>query len=125
VGKKLEVDVGDEITFVTGESKIVMKKNGDIAITCKNLSVKATQKIELKADQEVDINGQQQVNVKSLKIAAEGTTGVEIKGLKVAIQGNATVEIKGNASTKVEGVAMLDLSASGIASLKGALTKIG
>jgi type VI secretion system secreted protein VgrG len=125
VGKTLTVDVGDEITFVTGESKIVMKKNGDIAITCMNLSVKATQKIELKADSQVDINGQQQVNVKSLKIAAEGTTGVDVKGLKVAIQGNATVEIKGNAMAKVEAGGMLDLSASGIASLKGALTKIG
>ncbi len=125
VGKTLEVDVGDEITFVTGESKIVMKKNGDIAVTCKNLSVKATDSIELKANKEVNINGQQQVDIKSLKIAAEGTTGVEVKGLKVAIQGNATVEIKGNATAKVEGGAMLDLSASGVASLKGALTKIG
>jgi type VI secretion system secreted protein VgrG len=125
VGKTLLVDVGDEITFVTGESKIVMKKNGDIAITCMNLSVKATKAISLKADQKVDIEGQQQVGIKSMKIAAEGTTDVGIKGLKVAIEGNTTVNIKGSVSAKVEGGAMLDLSASGIASLKGALTKIG
>jgi type VI secretion system secreted protein VgrG len=125
VGKTLLVDVGDEITFVTGDSKIVMKKNGDIAITCKNLSVKATQAIDLKADQEVKVEGQQQVGIKSMKIAAEAKTDVSVKGLKVAIEGSATVNIKGSAMAKVEGGGMLDLSASGVASLKGALTKIG
>lgn len=109
VGKTLHVDVGDMITFETGDSKIVMKKNGDIDITCKNLTVKASSAINLKADKEVQINGQQDVGIKSLKVKVEGTTEVGIKS---------------SVSTKVEGT-MLDLSASGVASLKGALTKIG
>ena len=109
IGKKLHVDVGDEITFVTGNSKIVMKKNGDIDITCKNLSVKASDAIKLKADKEVKVDGTMEVGIKSLKVMIEGTTQVGIKS---------------SVSTKVEGT-MLDLSASGIASLKGALTKIG
>jgi type VI secretion system secreted protein VgrG len=124
VGKTLHVDVGDEITFVTGDSKIVMKKNGDIDITCKNLSVKATSAINLKADKEVKIEGQQEVGIKSLKVRVDGTTEVGVKGLKVMIEGTTQVGIKSSVSTKVEGT-MLDLSASGIASLKGALTKIG
>jgi len=109
VGKTLHVDVGDMITFETGDSKIVMKKNGDIEVTCKNLTVKASSAINLKADKEVQIEGQQDVGVKSLKVKIEGTTNVGIKS---------------SVSTKVEGT-MLDLSASGVASLKGALTKIG
>jgi len=116
IGKTLHVDVGDEITFVTGDSKIVMKKSGDIDVTCKTLTVKATSAINLKADKEVQINGQQEVGVKSLKVLVNGTTEVGIKGLKV--------EVKGDVSAKVEAV-MLDLTASGIASLKGSLTKIG
>jgi type VI secretion system secreted protein VgrG len=117
IGKTLHVDVGDEITFVTGDSKIVMKKNGDIDVTCKTLTVKATSAINLKADKEVQINGQQEVGVKSLKVLVDGTTEVGIKSVKV--------EAKGSVSAKVEGGAMLDLSSSGIASLKGSLTKIG
>lgn len=117
IGKTLHVDVGDEITFVTGDSKIVMKKSGDIDVTCKTLTVKATSAINLKADKEVQINGQQEVGVKSLKVLVDGTTEVGIKSMKV--------EAKGSVSAKVEGSAMLDLSSSGIASLKGSLTKIG
>ena len=109
IGKTLLVDVGDEITFVTGQSKIVMKKNGDIEITCKNLTVKANSAIKLNAIKEVKIEGQMEVGVKSLKVTVEGTTEVGIKS---------------SVSTKVEGT-MLDLSATGIATLKGALTKIG
>jgi type VI secretion system secreted protein VgrG len=101
VGKTLHVDVGDEITFETGQSKIVMKKNGDITITCMNLTVNASQKVQM-----------------------EGKTEVGIKSLKVMVEGTAQVGIKSSAMTKVEG-AMLDLSAQGIATLKGALTKIG
>lgn len=110
VGKTIHVDAGDEITFVTGESKIVMKKDGEITISCHKLLVKALDTVDLNATQKVLIEGKTQVGVKSVKVAVEGT---------------ANVEIKSNAVTKVEGTAMLDLSASGIASLKGALTKIG
>ncbi len=62
--------------------------------------------------------------MKSLKVKVEGTTAVAIKGLKVEVEGTTKVGIKSSLSTKVEGT-MLDLSGSAIASLKGALTKIG
>jgi len=48
-----------------------MKKNGDIDITCKNLTVKASSAINLKADMEVQVNGQQQVGVKSMKVMSK------------------------------------------------------
>jgi type VI secretion system secreted protein VgrG len=124
IGKTLLVDVGDQITFVTGDSKIVMKKDGSITVTCKTLTVKATDTIDMKASKAVKIEGQQEVAVKSLKVGVEGTTNVDVKSLQVAVEGTTKVEIKSSVSTKVEGL-MLDLSANAIASLKGALTKIG
>ena len=124
VGKTVLIDAGDEITIVTGESKIVMKKNGDIAVTCKTLKVTATDSIDMKANKAVQINGQQEVGVKSLKITVDGTTQVGVKSLDVKIEGTTSVGIKSSLQTKVEGT-MLDLSGTAIASLKGALTKIG
>ncbi len=116
VGKTVLIDAGDEITLVTGNSKIVMKKNGDITVTCKNLTIKASDTINMKASKAVQIEGQQQVGIKSLKVGVDGTTNVDVKSLNVAV--------KGDVSAKIEGT-MLDLSANAIASLKGALTKIG
>jgi type VI secretion system secreted protein VgrG len=101
IGKTMLIDVGDEITLVTGQSKIVMKKNGDITVTCKNLTVKASDSINMKASRRVKIKGQQEVAVKGLNVG-----------------------VKGDVSAKVEG-GMLDLKADAIASLKGSLTKIG
>jgi hypothetical protein len=54
----------------------------------------------------------------------EGLQQFAAKSLQVGIEGTTKVEIKSSISTKVEGT-MLDLSANGIATLKGALTKIG
>ena len=48
VGKKLVIDAGDEITIKTGDAKIVMKKNGDITIEGKAISVKASGNIVMK-----------------------------------------------------------------------------
>jgi type VI secretion system secreted protein VgrG len=109
VGKTVLIDAGDEITLVTGQSKIVMKKDGSITIDCVKLNVTAQQLIDLNSKQKMQLEGMQQLAAKSLQVAVEGTTKVEIKS---------------SVSTKVEGT-MLDLSANGIATLKGALTKIG
>lgn len=109
IGKTLTIDVGDEITLVTGQSKIVMKKDGSITVTCKSLEVKATQLVDLNSKKDMKLESTMQLAAKSLQVAVEGTTKVEVKS---------------SISTKVEGM-MLDLSANGIATLKGALTKIG
>lgn len=109
IGKTLMIDVGDQITLVTGKSKIVMKKDGSITIECVNLNVKATKLIDLNSKQKMQLEGLQKFAAKSLDVAIEGTTKVQVKS---------------SVSTKVEGT-MLDLSANGIATLKGSLTKIG
>lgn len=99
--KFVKVDAGDEITLVTGQSKIVMKKDGTITVECVNLKVKAQNKIEMKA-----------------------TNAVELEGLQAKIEAQTTLGLKGAVSAKLEGM-MVDINATGIASLKGVLTKIG
>ncbi|ALN58677.1 type VI secretion system Vgr family protein [Lysobacter enzymogenes] len=43
VGKKYFIDAGDELEIVVGKSRLVMKKNGDIALTGVNLTVDASE----------------------------------------------------------------------------------
>ena len=57
VGKKLVIDAGDEITIHTGDASIVMKKNGDITIKGKNITLQGSGKISGKADGDVVLKG--------------------------------------------------------------------
>ncbi|RWP37401.1 MAG: type VI secretion system tip protein VgrG [Mesorhizobium sp.] len=57
VGKKLVIDAGDEILIQTGSAKIMMKKDGTIAIEGKDISVKGSGKINIKASSDVIIKG--------------------------------------------------------------------
>jgi type VI secretion system secreted protein VgrG len=115
--KFVKVDAGEEITLVTGQSEINMKKDGTITITCMKFIVKATDLIELKSDNNAKMTANNAVNI-------EAKATLSAKSAQSTIEGQAQMNIKG-AMTKVEGSGMLDLSAGGIASLKGALTKIG
>jgi type VI secretion system secreted protein VgrG len=118
VGKTIKIDAGDEITIVTGQSKIVMKKDGEIKITCKKLLVEAMELIDLKSQKDIKAAA-------TMNIDMEGKVKFSAKGLQMALEGTTAATLKSNVSTKVEGTAMLDLSSGGIASLKGSLTKIG
>jgi phage gp45-like len=75
-----------------GAAKIVMKSDGTIEISGKEVKVSGTAKAE----------------VDSPQTALSGTQ-LNLKGTKTAVQGSA----------------QLDLASSGVASLKGSLTKIG
>ncbi|MGD8937828.1 MAG: type VI secretion system tip protein TssI/VgrG [Gammaproteobacteria bacterium] len=57
VGKILTVVAGDAILFKTGAASISMKKNGDITIKGKNISVEGSGKIDVKAASTVTIKG--------------------------------------------------------------------
>ena len=107
VKKKYTLEAGDEITLKVGQAKIVMKKDGTIEIAGMKLTISGTQKVE----------------VKGAQVKVKGDAKVEIDGTQTAISGQQ-VDVKGT-KTAVQGTAMLDLAASGIASLKGSLTKIG
>jgi type VI secretion system secreted protein VgrG len=57
VGKKLLIDAGDELTIKSGDASIILKKNGDITIKGKNISIAGSGKINAKADGDVIIKG--------------------------------------------------------------------
>lgn len=57
IGKKFLIDAVDEITIKSGDASIVLKKNGDISIKGKNISLSASGKISGKADGDVVLKG--------------------------------------------------------------------
>jgi type VI secretion system secreted protein VgrG len=57
IGKKLSITVADEISIVTGDASITMKKNGDITIKGKNITLDGSGKVNVKASGDVIIKG--------------------------------------------------------------------
>jgi type VI secretion system secreted protein VgrG len=57
IGKALVIDVADEITIKTGDATITMKKNGDITIKGKNITLDASGKANVKAASDITIKG--------------------------------------------------------------------
>jgi type VI secretion system secreted protein VgrG len=57
IGKKLVINAGEEILIQTGSAKIMMKKDGSIAIEGKDISVKASGKISIKASSDITMKG--------------------------------------------------------------------
>ncbi|HEY0942637.1 MAG TPA: type VI secretion system tip protein TssI/VgrG [Steroidobacter sp.] len=122
---------GDLETKVTGKETRTVSKDRVTTLEA-NDSADVKQKFSLKAGQEITL----EVGQSKLVMKSDGT--IEISGMQLKLKGNSKVEIDGTQTaisgqqldvkgtmTKVEGSGQLDLSASGIASLKGALTKIG
>ncbi|MGD9507417.1 MAG: type VI secretion system Vgr family protein [Geminicoccaceae bacterium] len=57
VGKVFMLNAGDQVTLVVGDASISMKKNGDIAVSGKNISIEASGKITLKASGQIVQSG--------------------------------------------------------------------
>ncbi len=57
VGKNLAIVAGDEIVIKTGSASITMKKNGDIMIRGKNISVQGSGKVNVKASSDITMKG--------------------------------------------------------------------
>ncbi|HEY4184307.1 MAG TPA: type VI secretion system tip protein TssI/VgrG [Polyangia bacterium] len=57
VGAKMVIDVTDELTLKSGDASIILKKNGDITIKGKNITVDGSGKVNIKASGDVVIKG--------------------------------------------------------------------
>ncbi|HEY2377840.1 MAG TPA: type VI secretion system tip protein TssI/VgrG [Gemmatimonadaceae bacterium] len=57
VSKKLEITAGDEITITTGDASITMKKNGEIQIKGKDITIEGSGKINVKASSDLVLKG--------------------------------------------------------------------
>jgi type VI secretion system secreted protein VgrG len=99
IGQSFTLTAGTQITLQTGAAKLVMKSDGTIELQGVTVKIEGSQSIAEKAGQSIEMSATQ--------VKATGTS-VEVNGTKTAIEG-----------------AIIDVNASGIASLKGALTKIG
>lgn len=58
VGKALTINAGNQISITTGKASIVMKKDGTIEITGKNITIKGSGKIDVTASKNVTLKGQ-------------------------------------------------------------------
>jgi type VI secretion system secreted protein VgrG len=57
VGKKLTISAADEITITTGDASISMKKNGEIKIKGKDVTIEGSGKINVKASSDLTLKG--------------------------------------------------------------------
>ncbi|MEO1498416.1 MAG: type VI secretion system tip protein TssI/VgrG [Planctomycetota bacterium] len=57
VGKELTVTAGDQISFTTGKASIVMKKDGTIEISGKDITINGTGQITGKASKDIVLKG--------------------------------------------------------------------
>ena len=57
IGKKLTITAGDEIMLKTGSASITMKKNGDITIKGKNITIQGSSNVNVKASGNVVLKG--------------------------------------------------------------------
>jgi type VI secretion system secreted protein VgrG len=58
VGKTYTLTAGDQIVLTTGSAQIIMKKNGDITIKGKSITIDASGKVNVKASQDIVMKGQ-------------------------------------------------------------------
>ncbi len=116
IGKKYLLKAGDQITLQTGQAKIVMKKNGDITISGKTISIKATDSVKISATNAFKAEGKMKAELSGMDVKVDGKLNVKVaSGLKMDVKGTMT---------KVDGT-MLDLSGAALAKLKGGITMIG
>lgn len=85
VGKKLAINVGDEISIVTGDASITMKKNGDIHISGKNITISGTAETAIGVGNQNVKCDQQQVATSGAAINSSATGKHEITGAVVKI----------------------------------------
>jgi len=124
VGNDLTVAVSGKETHTVTKDRATSAKENDTLEVAKKYTLTAGDqitlecglaKIVLKKDGTVEICG------KDVKLA--GTAKATVDATRIAISGTQ-LDVKGT-KTAVQGSGTLDLSSSGIASLKGSLTKIG
>lgn len=124
VGNDLEVQVTGKETRTIGKDRVTTVKANDEADVKQKYTLKAGQQITLEVGQsKIVMKSDGTIEISGMQLKLKGNSKVEIDGTQTAISAQQ-LDVKGT-KTAVQGTAALDLSASGVASLKGALTKIG
>lgn len=124
VGRDLETTIaGKETRKVEKDRVTALKANDDLDVKGKYM-LKAGEQITLECGQsKIVMKSNGTIEITGVQVKIKGNSKVEIDGTQTAISGQQ-LDVKGT-KTAVQGSGMLDLASSGIASLKGSLTKIG
>ena len=116
--------VTEKETRTVGKDRVTTIDGNDEADVKKKLTLKAGEQITLEVGQaKIVMKSDGTIEMSGMQIKIKGTSKVEIDGTQTAISGQQ-LDVKGT-KTAVQGSGMLDLASSGVASLKGSLTKIG
>lgn len=123
VTKDLAVTVdGDERRTVKG--KRATEVTGDDVVKVQSLKLEAKKEISLQVGPaKIVLKSDGTVEISGVEVTVKGDKSVDVNGSQMTV-GGVEVSLKGT-KTIVDGSATLDLTASGVASLKGSLTKIG
>ncbi|UFH52056.1 type VI secretion system Vgr family protein [Spirosoma sp. KNUC1025] len=78
------------------DGKITIETKGEIAISGKDVHVKADNNLTLEARNNVEIKATNEVKI-------EGTASVDVKGAQVKVEADATADIKANAQLSLQG----------------------
>lgn len=104
----VELDARNDKVKIYSQQSIEIEADGDLVLKGANVKISATQ--------EVSVEGTSAVKITSPQTEMEGTGTLKLSG--------AQVDIKGDGQASIDGGGMLELKASGIASLQGSLVKI-
>jgi type VI secretion system secreted protein VgrG len=112
--KAIEVNSKESIIVKSGTS-IDVSSGKTINVKSEKITIEAKDSILLKAEKNIELKAKE-IKLEALsKIEAKANQSVEIKGTKVEVAGTATAKVS---------AAKLDLEASAMANLKGAIVKI-
>ena len=124
----------DQVELSVGDSKITMKKNGDVTISCKNLTVDASGKIDMASKTDTTIDAGAGFTAKSkANTLIDAGANIDLKGkANATVQAGANLTAKGSVNAQVEGGVALTakggasatLQASGQTAVKGAIVMI-
>jgi type VI secretion system secreted protein VgrG len=124
VGHNLTLDVKNNAQVTVSNDRTTQVKHNDSLDVTSQLSVSAGDQITLKVGAaQIVLKSDGSVEISGSSIKVKGTSSAEIDATQTKVSGTQ-VNVTGTKTT-VDGSATLDLTSSGVASLKGSLTKIG
>jgi type VI secretion system secreted protein VgrG len=109
VGAAFELVAADQITLTTGQSSLVMKKDGTIELKGMTITIEGTQSVTVKGNVGVTL----QVSSTSVKL---DPAQLKLAATMIAIEGSAQTQVKG---------AIVQVSAQGMAQISGPMIMIG
>jgi type VI secretion system secreted protein VgrG len=124
VGHDRKVDIKNDSKLTVGNDRTTQIKHNDSLDVTSQLSLTAGEQITLKVGEaKIVLKSDGSVEISGTSVKVKGTSSAEIDATQTKVSGTQ-LDVKGTKTT-VDGSASLDLTSSGVASLKGSLTKIG